>query len=138
MIMKIQSAVLVGLCLVVGTAPALALAASPSDDTNTATSHKPDFERQDTGMSDPTINPGQAVGNRTIHGIVLRLQDRGYVIRDAKGHEISVLIDEETTGDKEVSPGDYIETMLTRQGRAITMTKQSPLDNPAMKGPSTK
>ena len=73
-----------------------------------------------------------------IKGIVLRLRDRGYVMRDAKGHELGVLIDEETTGDKEVSPGDYIETTLTRQGRAITMTKQSPSDDPTMKRPATK
>ena len=121
--MNIQSTLRFGLCLVLGAAPALA--ARPGDD-------------KDTGISDPTVNPGQAAGTRTIHGIVLRLQDRGYVIRDAKGHEVSVLIDEETTGDREVSPGDYIETTLTRQGRAITMTKQSPSDEPAMKGSSTK
>src|SRR5688572_26890262 len=108
--MNIQSAVLFWVCLVLGTAPALA--ARPSDDTDAGTSHKPGFERQDTGMSDPTVNPGQTADTRTIHGIVLRLQDRGYVIRDAKGHELSVLIDEETTGDKEVSAGDYIETTL--------------------------
>jgi uncharacterized protein YdeI (BOF family) len=123
MIMNILSTVLVGLCLVLGTASALA--ARPSNDKDAATSNKPGFERQDTGISDPTVNPGQAAGTRTIHGIVVRLQDRGYVIRDAKGHELSVLIDEETTGDREVSPGDYIETKLTRQGRAITITKQS-------------
>ena len=133
--MHIQSTVLFGLCLVLGTAPALA--APPSKDKDDP-SHKPGFERQETGMSDPTVNPGQAAGTRTVHGVVLRLQDRGYVIRDAKGKELSVFIDEETTGDKEVSPGDYIETTLTRQGRAITMTKQSPPEEPAMKGSSPK
>jgi hypothetical protein len=136
MIMNIQSAVSFGLCLVLGTAPALA--SRPSDDKDAATSHKPGFERQDTGISDPTVNPGQAAGTRTIHGVVLRLQDRGYVIRDTKGHEVSILIDAETTGDREVSPGDYIETKLTRQGRAIIITKQSPSDEPAIKGSSTK
>jgi hypothetical protein len=136
--MNIRSAVLIGLCLALGTAPALVLATPSAGDTNAAIPPRPGSERQDTGMSDPTINPGQAAGTQTIQGIVLRLQDRGYVIRDAKGHELSVLIDEETTGDKEVSPGDYIETTLTRQGRAITMTKQSPPDEPTMKGPATK
>lgn len=89
-------------------------------------------------MSDPTVNPGQGVGTRTIHGLVLRLQDRGYVIRDAKNHEVSVVMDEETTGDKEVSPGGYIETKLTRQAQAITIMKQSPPEEPAMKRSSTK
>jgi hypothetical protein len=135
MIMNIQSTVLFGFCLVLGTAPALAAPLGEDKDTP---SHKPGFERQETGMSDPRVNPGQAAGTRTIHGIVLRLQDRGYVIRDAKGQELSVFVDEETTGDKEVSPGDYLETTLTSQGRAITMTKQSPPEEPAMKGSSTK
>jgi hypothetical protein len=31
-------------------------------------------------------------------------------MRDAKGRELGVLIDEETTGDKEISLGEYIET----------------------------
>ena len=134
--MTIHSTLLFSLCLVLGTAPALA--ARPSDGKDAATSNKPGFERQDTGISDPTVNPGQAAGAQTIHGVVLRLQDGGYVIRDARGHDLSVLIDEETTGDKEVSPGDYIETKLTRQGRAITITKQSPSDERAMKESSTK
>jgi|RhiMethySRZTD1v2_1073278.scaffolds.fasta_scaffold01216_39 hypothetical protein len=48
-------------------------------------------------MSDPTVNPGQAAETRSVHGVVRRLQDRGYVIQDAKGREVNLLVDGETT-----------------------------------------
>jgi hypothetical protein len=85
---------------------------------------KPGFERQDTGLSDPTVNPGQAAGARTIQGMVVRLQDGGYVIRDHRGREISLFVDGETTGNTELSAGDYIETQVTAQGRAIKIIKK--------------
>jgi hypothetical protein len=94
------------------------------------TSTRPGLERQDTGMSDPTVNPGQAAGTRTIHGLVLRLQDGGYVIRDAKGREASLLVDGETTGDTDLSAGDYIETNITPQGRAISILKETDENRP--------
>jgi hypothetical protein len=134
--MSIQWSLLFGLYLVLWTAPALA--APLSDDKDGTTSQKPGFERQDTGISDPTVNPGQAAGTRTVHGMVLRLQDGGYVIRDGRGHDITVLLDEDTAGDRDVSAGDYVETKLTRQGRAIMIRKESSSDTPAMKGSSTK
>jgi hypothetical protein len=81
-------------------------------------------------MSDPTVNPGQAAGTRTIHGLVLRLQDGGYVIRDAKGREVSLLVDGETTGDTDLSAGDYIETNITPQGRAISILKETDENRP--------
>ena len=61
--------------------------------------HQPDpvWRVQDTGMSDPTVNPGQAAETRSVHGVVRRLQDRGYVIQDAKGREVNLLVDGETT-----------------------------------------
>ena len=132
--MSIQWSPLFGLCLVLVTAPALT---APLTDDET-TSHKPGFERQDTGISDPTVNPGQAAGTRTVHGTVLRLQDGGYIVRDGRGQDITVLMDEDTAGDRDISAGDYVETKLTRQGRAIMIRKESPSDTPAMKESSTK
>ena len=120
--MKTQSTVLISLSVLIAGTPAFA--ARASHDTGEVSSNKPDFERQD-GLSDPSVNPGQASGTRTVHGLVLRLQDQGYVIRDSEGHEVSILVDRETTGDTELSPGDYVETKLTREGRAIAMTKES-------------
>lgn len=121
--MNVQSAALIILYLVLGAAPALA--ARPGDEREQNTSSKPGLERQDTGLSDPTVNPGQASDTRTVHGLVLRLQDQGYVIRDANGREVSVVIDAETTGDKELSAGDYVETKVAPQGRAITIIKHA-------------
>src|SRR5690348_16284060 len=109
------------LCAAVSGLPVLA--AGPMDRAG-ETSTRPGLERQDTGMSDPTVNPGQAAGTRTVHGLVLRLQDGGYVIRDGKGRELSLLIDGETTGDTDLRAGDYIETKMTSQGRAISITKE--------------
>lgn len=135
--MKIQSTVLISLSVLIAGIPAFA--ARASHDTGEVSSNKPDFERQDTGLSDPSVNPGQASGTRTVHGLVLRLQDQGYVIRDSKGHEVSILVDGETTGDTELSPGDYVETKLTREGRAITMTKESSSgESQEKRGSSTK
>ncbi|GAC1503403.1 MAG: hypothetical protein NVS1B6_10690 [Steroidobacteraceae bacterium] len=114
-----------GLCLIVGAGPGLA--ANPVEglgDTPT----RPGLERQDTGMSDPTVNPGQAAETRSVHGVVLRLQDGGYVIQDAKGHEVNLLVDGETTGNKDLNPGDYVKAKLTRQGRAISIIKETEKD----------
>ena len=121
--MNVRSIVLITLPMLIAGTPALA--ARPQDDTGPASSSTPGIERQDTGLSDPSVNPGQASGTRTVHGLVVRLQDHGYVIRDNKGREVSVLVDGETAGDTELSPGDYVETKLTGEGRAITMTKES-------------
>lgn len=80
-------------------------------------------ERQETGLSDPTVNPGQAAGMRVIHGEVLRPEDRGYVVRDRQGREVHLSIDEGTTGDTDLKPGDLINGRMTPQGRAIVIRK---------------
>ena len=116
-------AVLPSLLLCAAFSAAPVLAAGPIDGAG-ETSTRPGLERQDTGMSDPTVNPGQAAGTRTVHGLVLRLQDGGYVIRDGKGREVPLLIDGETTGDTDLRAGDYIETKVTSQGRAVSITKE--------------
>jgi hypothetical protein len=46
------------------------------------------------------------------------------VIRDHRGREISLFVDGETTGNTELSAGDYIETQVTAQGRAIKIIKK--------------
>lgn len=126
--MNVRSIVLITLPMLIAGTPALA--ARPQDDTGPASSSTPGIERQDTGLSDPSVNPGQASGTRTVHGLVVRLQDHGYVIRDNKGREVSVLVDGETAGD-------YVETKLTGEGRAITMTKESATHGSHEKGESS-
>ena len=93
--MKLQAAISsLGLCVIFGAGPLLA--ANPVEGLGDP-STRPGLERQDTGMSDPTVNPGQAAETRSVHGVVRRLQDRGYVIQDAKGREVNLLVDGETT-----------------------------------------
>ncbi len=83
----------------------------------------PGLRRQDTGIADPSTNPGQARGMQTVEGRVLRQQEGRYVIEDARGGEVALLVDAYTTGDTELEPGDYIESTITPQGRAVTITK---------------
>lgn len=83
----------------------------------------PGLRRQDTGIADPSTNPGQAAGMQTVEGRVLREQEGRYVIRDAGGQEVGLLVDAYTTGDTELAPGDYVESTITPQGRAVNITK---------------
>jgi len=118
------------LCLIFGTGSVLA--ANPvegKDDTST----RPGLERQDTGMSDPTVNPGQAASTRTVRGSVVRSQDGGYVIRDAKKREVKLMVDGETTGDTKLETGDYIKAKVTRENRAIAIAKETKKDRQSKK-----
>lgn len=81
--------------------------------------------RQDTGLADPSVNPGQARRMETIEGKVLRHEGDRYVIARPGGKEATVLVDGDTTGDKALEPGDHIAATVTPQGRAVTVTKQA-------------
>jgi hypothetical protein len=129
--MKLQAAISsLGLCVIFGAGPLLA--ANPVEGLGDP-STRPGLERQDTGMSDPTVNPGQAAGTRTVQGSVVRSQDGGYVIRDAKKREVKLMVDGETTGDKKLETGDYIKAKVTRQGRAIAIAKETKKDRQSKK-----
>ena len=81
--------------------------------------------RQDTGISDPSVNPGQAAGGLTVQGEVLLLQDGAYLMRSSGGRDVRLQIDKETQGDKDLKPGDWIEAQVTPQGR-VTSIKKAP------------
>lgn len=81
--------------------------------------------RQDTGLADPSVNPGQARRMETIKGMVLRQEGDRYIIAGSGGKEATVLIDADTTGDKALQTGDHIAATVTPQGRAVTITKQA-------------
>jgi hypothetical protein len=119
-----------GLCFIFSAGPVLA--ANPLESKGEISTH-PGLERQDTGMSDPTVNPGQAAGTRTVRGSVVRSQDGGYVIRDAKKREVKLMVDGETTGDTKLETGDYIKAKVTRQGRAIAIAKEAKKDQQSKK-----
>ena len=81
--------------------------------------------RQDTGLSDPTVNPGQAAGMQAVQGRIVESDAGRHVVRQPNGKEISLVIDAQTTGDTDLHPGDVINGLITPQGRAAAIRKES-------------
>lgn len=79
---------------------------------------------QDAGLTDPTVNSGQASGVRVVRGEVKQANLKTIVIEDSKGKETTMSIDAGTAGDRDVHPGDIITGTITDQGRAITIHKE--------------
>lgn len=84
----------------------------------------PGKTRPDTGLADPTINPGQASGMRVVRGEVKQASPKTIVIEDSKGKETTMSVDAGTAGDRDVRPGDIITGTITGQGRAVTIHKE--------------
>ncbi len=82
--------------------------------------------RQDTGIADPTVNPGQAVGTRNIQGRIIQSYEKTYKVRQSSGEEVVLIVDDDTRGDTDLRAGDLISGMLTRQGRAVIVKKELP------------
>lgn len=85
--------------------------------------------QENTGLSDPSVNPGQAAGTKTFRGRVLKSENNIHTIQLRNGKQAKIEIDANTTGDKDVQVGDRISGKLTPQGRAITIH----IDKPANK-----
>jgi hypothetical protein len=101
----------------------------PSGGKTGSTSDEPKASgRQDTGISDPTVNPGQAAGMETIHGRVIESNKGRHVIRQRNGIETTLTVDAETRGDTDLHPGDVITGTVTSQGRAVAVQKKSDSD----------
>lgn len=84
----------------------------------------PGAGRQDTGIADPTVNPGQAVGTRNIQGRIIQSDERTYRIRQSSGEEVVLIVDDDTRGDTDLRPGDFITGKATHQGRAVIVKKE--------------
>jgi hypothetical protein len=80
--------------------------------------------RQDTGISDPSVNPGQAAGMKTVQGRIIETQGDQVVIHQPDGMEVTLVLDGETKGETDLHPGDVITGLTTPQGRAITIQKE--------------
>ncbi len=80
--------------------------------------------RQETGISDPSVNPGQASGMRVIRGEVKQATLKTIVVEDAQGKELTMSIDAATAGDRDIRPGDVITGTITAQGRAVAIHKE--------------
>ena len=85
----------------------------------------PGKARQDTGLADPTVNPGQASGMRIVRGEVKQASPKTIVIEDSKGKETTMSVDAGTAGDRDVRPGDIITGTITGQGRAVAIHKEA-------------
>ena len=81
--------------------------------------------RQDTGLSDPSVNPGQASGMRVLHGEVKQANPKSIVIEDRQGKETTISVDAATAGDRDIRPGDVITGTVTTQGRAVAIHKET-------------
>jgi hypothetical protein len=79
--------------------------------------------RQDTGIADPSVNPGQAAGMRVVRGQVKQATPKTVVVEDSKGKQITISIDASTVGDRDIRPGDAITGTVTAQGRAVALHK---------------
>lgn len=82
------------------------------------------LSRQETGMADPSVNPGQASGMRIVRGSVKQATLKTIVVEDSNGKEVTMSTDAATAGDRDIRPGDVITGTLTAQGRAVAIHKE--------------
>lgn len=82
--------------------------------------------QESTGLSDPSVNPGQAAGMKKFRGRVLKAEENVYTIQLRNGKQATIEIDGNTTGEKDVQVGDRISGKMTPQGRAITIHIDKP------------
>jgi hypothetical protein len=88
----------------------------------------PGLGRQDTGLADPSVNPGQAEGLRSIRGEIVHSEDDIHTVREKSGVDTILMVDDYTRGDTQLRPGDQITGTLTEQGRAVIVKKVPPPD----------
>lgn len=82
--------------------------------------------RQDTGIEDPSVNPGQSSGMRSVRGRIIKSEADTYTIRQPSGDDTTMVVDARTAGDRDLHPGDVITGIITPQGRAVTVEKAAP------------
>jgi hypothetical protein len=81
--------------------------------------------RQDTGLSDPSVNPRQASDMEVVRGKVKQANPKIIVVEERNGKETTMSVDGTTQGDWDVRPGDLITGQITKQGLAIAIHKDS-------------
>ena len=81
--------------------------------------------RQDTGIEDPTVNPGQSSGMQTVQGRIVTSNGNKHIVRQLSGMDATVIVDGRTAGDKDLHPGDVVTGTITSQGRAVAIHKEA-------------
>src|SRR5438105_3455796 len=76
-----------------------------------------------TGISDPSVNPGQAQGFRIVQGEVLKMEGNTYLVRDETGKEIRLTITKDSKIEKAFEVGDRIVAQVSDQGLVTLINK---------------
>ena len=93
-----------------------------------------------TGISDPSVNPGQAQGFRIVQGEVLKMEGNTYLVRDETGKEIRLTITKDSKIEKAFEVGDRIVAQVSDQGLVTLINKSEspPATGADQSGPSQK
>ena len=109
-----------------GQGPNYRVEGKPQGGTGGTTAGAPNgLSRQETGIADPSVNPGQASGMRVLRGEVKQAGIKSIVIEDRNGKQVTISIDAATAGDRDIRPGDVITGTVTGQGRAVAIHKEA-------------
>ena len=76
-----------------------------------------------TGISDPSVNPGQAQGFRIVQGEVLKMEGNTYLVRDETGNEIRLTVTKDSKIEKAFEVGDRIVAQVSDQGLVTLINK---------------
>jgi len=93
-----------------------------------------------TGISDPSVNPGQAQGFRIVQGEVLKMEGNTYLVRDETGKEIRLTITKDSKIEKAFEVGDRIVAQVSDQGLVTLINKSEtpPATGADQSGPPQK
>lgn len=80
--------------------------------------------RENTGIEDPTVNPGQAEGMKSVRGRIIKSDHNTHTVRQPTGGDTTLVVDARTAGDTDLQPGDLITGVLTPEGRAVLVQKE--------------
>jgi len=81
-------------------------------------------DRESTGIEDPSVNPGQASGLKTVRGRVIKSEEKAITIEQVNGEETVLTIDPQTRLNADIHPGDRIIGTVTNQGRAVVVQEE--------------
>ena len=76
-----------------------------------------------TGISDPSVNPGQTQGFRIVQGEVLKMEGNTYLVRDETGNEIRLTVTKDSKIEKAFEVGDRIIAQVSDQGLVTLINK---------------
>ncbi len=81
-------------------------------------------DREGTGIEDPSVNPGQASGLKTVRGRVIKSEEKAITIEQMNGEETVLTIDPQTRFNADIHPGDRITGTVTNQDRAVIVQEE--------------